>query len=114
MPTSVYHRERFFCLSGSAKLTVATLGAKFVAADMRLFEVDASAFLVMKGSTHMVALSFMQFVSHASLKVAKELMIGTGSLGSKKRVFICDFTFFNVLVMQLDTVCSQRTEQFAS
>lgn len=39
----------------------------------------------------------MRLLSNANVNVTKNLMIKTGSLGSKKKVFIFDLTFFNIL-----------------
>lgn len=48
----------------------ATAGVMFVADDIQLSKVDASAFLTKEESSNMAALLCMQFLSNASLESA--------------------------------------------
>lgn len=88
LSTSGLDREEFFCRSGSAESREETAGAMFLAADRRLFKFNANMFFTKKGSDHMAASSCTLFVSHASLKGARKLIIEMGSLGSKKYTLI--------------------------
>lgn len=63
LTTLGYDQRSSFYLSGSTECTKAAVRLMFVAADIYLFKVYASAFLTMEESNHLVAYSFMRFVS---------------------------------------------------
>lgn len=68
-----------------------------MAADLGLNKVDASALLTNNGCTLMAASSYMRFVSHACLKVAKKPVAEMGQLGLKKCTFILLLGFLRPL-----------------
>lgn len=107
-----YDRRTFLCIDVSAATMEATTGAVLVAAEIRLFKVNANASLTKKDSTHLSVSRCAQFVSHASLKVARMSMIKIRTPGLNKWAFIS--YFFRVLVTYHDTVSLVRIEQFAS
>lgn len=66
-----------------------------MAADIRLFRVNASAFMTKKGSTNTATL----FLSLKSLKAVRKPIIKIGSPRSRKDVPIWDLTFFTILAI---------------
>lgn len=67
-----------------------------VAADIGPFELVVVMLLTKTEKTRIDALPFILLVSQASLKVAKNMMILIGSVGSKKHALISNFTVFTI------------------
>lgn len=68
-------------------------GAKFVNF-IRILGIISSACLANEGRTFLVSHSYIWWMSHANLKVARKIMIKHGALKSRMYSSICALTFF--------------------
>lgn len=73
--------------------------AKLFSAYMRPLSALSSISWTKLGNTHIVALSWMWFMSQAGLKNGRDLTVKIGSFGLKKCVFVCDLTFSTGIAM---------------
>lgn len=83
----------------SVQFKEAMASAMLAAVDLQLLRADAIAFLSRKGCSPISVYSFIQSVSHASLKVVKNPAIEMGSFPSKKYNFFFNLPFSTILIV---------------